>query len=390
MEEYRKMRVKESEITPLAEMISRLERYVNMETPSGDGQRMNRMSRILQTEFEETGCSVTRHERKGGDLLECRLGTGKKQVLFIGHMDTVFPVGTVAERPFSKDDTNLYGPGVLDMKSGVLMILDIMKYFKDRLPADWCLCALLNADEEIGSHESMDKIMELSKQSIACYCMEPSKPGCVTIARKGLTTFKIKVYGKEAHSGVNYMLGANAICELARIICDVYKLRDDEKSVTVNMGTIAGGSGGGAGKTNIVAGYAEVGGEMRCYDVELLDSLIEKLKEICAETTVEGTKVELAISAKRPPMVQDEASKALFDTAKPLAEELGLELIGRVHGGGSDGSYVSIVGTPIIDGLGAEGEHSHAVEEYVKISTLVPRTLLCLELLWKIIEGEVL
>ncbi|MBQ9832607.1 MAG: M20 family metallopeptidase [Clostridia bacterium] len=384
------MRVKESELTPINEMISRLEKYVNMDSPSGNGECINKMNRLLQEEFEAAGCAVTRHERAGGDLLECRMGNGSKQVLLIGHMDTVFPVGTVAKRPFSITDNKMYGPGVLDMKSGVLMILDVMKYFNGRLPEDWSLCALLNADEEIGSHESRDKIMELSKQSVACFCMEPSKPGFVTVARKGLATFKIKVYGKEAHSGVNYLIGANAIQELARIICDLYKLRDDEKGISVNMGTIDGGSGGGKGKTNIVAGYAEVGGEFRCYDVELLDSLLEKLEEVCAVPSVEGTKIELEILAKRPPMKQDEASKKLLEAGQPIAAELGLEMVGRTHGGGSDGSYASYVGTPVIDGFGSEGEFSHSVDEYVKIDTLVARTMLCVELLWKIIGGEVL
>lgn len=380
------MRVKESEITPLDEMIARLEKYVNMDTPSGDGERMNRMSRMLQKEFEEAGCVVLRHERSKGDLLECRLGKGKKQVLMIGHMDTVFPVGTVAQRPFSKDGDKLHGPGVLDMKSGDLMMLDIVKYFNSRLPADWCICVLLNADEEIGSSESKEKIMELAKESVACYCMEPSKPGCVTVARKGILTFHIRVFGKEAHSGVNYALGISAIEEIARIIHELYALRDDARDVTVNIGALTGGSG----KTNVIAAYAETAGEMRCYDPELLHELEGKLSGICSRNAVFGTRIELEIQSQRPPMVQDEKSKALFCAAQEIAQELGLELIGRTHGGGSDGSYVSKVKTPVIDGMGAEGEHSHALEEYVKIGTLVARTRLCIELLWKIIEGEVL
>ncbi len=384
------MRIKESELTPLNEMIARLEKYVNMDSPSGEGECINKMNRELQKEFEAAGCRVTRHERKGGDLLECRIGNGEKQVLLIGHMDTVFPTGTVQKRPFSIKDGKMYGPGVLDMKSGVLMILDIMKYFNGKLPEDWSLCALLNADEEIGSHESMDKIMELAKQSVACFCMEPSKPGFVTVARKGLATFKIRTYGKEAHSGVNYLIGASAIQEVARIINDLYKLRDDEKAISVNIGTIEGGSGGGKGKTNIVAGHAEIGGEFRCYDVDLLDSLIEKLKEICAVPSVEGTRIELDVIAKRPPMKQDENSKKLLEAGQPIACELGLEMVGRTHGGGSDGSYAASVGTPVIDGFGAEGEFSHSSDEYVRIDTLVARTMLCAELLWKIIEGEVL
>lgn len=384
------MRVKESELTPLNEMIARLEKYVNMDTPSREGEYINKMSRELQKEFEAAGCSVVRHERSGGDILECRLGKGEKQVLLLGHMDTVFPLGTVQKRPFSIKDNKMYGPGVLDMKSGVLMILDIMKYFNGKLPEDWTLCALLNADEEIGSNESCDKIMELAKQSVACFCMEPSIPGYVTVARKGIASFRVKTFGKEAHSGVNYLIGASAIQEMARIINDLYKLRDDERSISINIGTLEAGSGGGKGKTNIVAGHAEIGGEFRCYDVALMAEVLEKLKEICSKPSVEGTRIELGAIKQRPPMTQDEKSKKLLEAGQLIAAELGIEMAGRAHGGGSDGSYASSAGAPVIDGFGAEGEFSHSADEYVKIDTLVPRTMLCAELLWKIIEGEVL
>ena len=203
-----------------------------MDTPSGGKEALDIQSAQLQEEFIAAGAQVTTHERPGGNLLECKIGSGPRQILLLGHMDTVFPAGTVAKHPYSRKDNVLQGPGVLDMKSGVLMILEIMRNFSDKLPADWSIVALLNCDEEIGSLQSSPRILELARESEACLCMEPSKPGYCTVARKGLITVTITTAGVAAHSGVNYHLGHSAIQALSRIICNLYTLRDDEKGIS--------------------------------------------------------------------------------------------------------------------------------------------------------------
>jgi glutamate carboxypeptidase len=292
-------------------------------------------------------------------------------------MDTVFDVGTVEKRPFRREGNKLYGPGVLDMKSGDLMILEIMRAFAGKLPEDFCLCGLLNCDEEIGSKQSKDKIMELGRNSVACLCMEPSKPGYCTVARKGLITFRVKTSGIAAHSGVNYHLGFSAIQGLCNIITKLYTLRDDERAISINIG----GMTGGVDKGNIVADAASCIGEVRFYDPALTDSVLEKLHSFTAHTGVDNVSSELTIVAIRPPMQKTEASQALYEKARLAAEANGLELVGRTHGGGSDGSFVASIGTPVVDGMGAEGEFSHTVEEYVRVDTLMQRLQSCIDLI---------
>ena len=368
--------------TSLNDYLARLEHYVNIDTPSGYKEGLDFQGEQLKKEFEAIGCEVITHERPGGNLLECRLGKGSKQILMLGHMDTVFDVGTVAKRPFVREDNILRGPGVLDMKSGVLMILEIMRNFAGNLPEDYCLCGLLNCDEEIGSLQSREKILELGRNSIACLCMEPSKPGYCTVARKGLITFRIRTHGVAAHSGVNYHLGHSAIQSLCHIIGKLYTLRDDEGGISINIGGITGG----VDKGNIVADEAACIGEVRFYRPELTDQLLEALREFSADTANERVSSDLTIVAVRPPMQQTEASKKLYELAKAAAEANGLELVGRTHGGGSDGSFVSSVGTPVVDGMGPEGEFSHTVEEYVRVDTLMPRLQTCIDLIANLIK----
>lgn len=361
----------------LDSFLARLERYVNMDTPSADADALNRQSSQLQQDFAQAGCQVRVHPRPGGNMLECSVGTGPRQILLLGHMDTVFPVGTVQQHPYCREGDILHGPGVLDMKSGDLMILEILRHFSGQMPPDWKLCALLNCDEEIGSGESREMILRLGGQSEYCLCMEPSKPGYCTVARKGLITFAITAQGVSAHSGVNYFLGHSAIQALCRIVNQLYTLRNDAIGISVNIGGISGGSG----KGNIVADQARLIGEIRYYQPELAQQLLDALTSIAADTGDDAVHSQLQIQSHRPPMQQSEASRALYQRAKTCAEANGLRLEPRTHGGGSDGAFVAGLGVATIDGMGAEGEFSHTFEEYVKADTLMPRLQTCIDLI---------
>ena len=361
----------------LDSFLTRLEHYVNMDTPSGNKEALDAQSAQLREEFLAAGAQVITHERPGGNLLECRVGTGSKQILMLGHMDTVFPVGTVAKHPYSRQGDVLYGPGVLDMKSGVLMILEIMRHFNRKLPADWSLVALLNCDEEIGSLQSSPRILELARESEACLCMEPSKPGYCTVARKGLITFTVSTSGVAAHSGVNYHLGHSAIQSLCRIIGNLYTLRDDERSISINVGGISGGTG----KGNVVAAEASLIAEVRFYEPELAPTLLEAIHRFGADTGNPNVSSVVKILAQRPPMQQTESSRKLYEKARACAEKNGLVMEPRTHGGGSDGSFAASVGIPVVDGMGTEGEFSHTMEEYVKADTILPRLQTCIDLI---------
>ena len=361
----------------LESFLARLEHYVNLDTPSGHKDALDAQGRELREEFLAAGVQVITHERPGGNLLECRIGSGSRQILLLGHMDTVFPVGTVAKHPYSRQGDILQGPGVLDMKSGVLMILEIMRHFSDKLPQDFSIVALLNCDEEIGSLQSSPRILELAKQSEACLCMEPSKPGYCTVARKGLITFTITAAGVAAHSGVNYHLGHSAIQALCRIICNLYTLRDDEKSISINVGGISGGTG----KGNVVAAEASLIAEVRFYEPEMAQPLLESIHRFAADTGDPQVTATVNVLAHRPPMQQTEKSRQLYEKARACAEKNGLVMEPRTHGGGSDGSFAASAGIPVVDGMGAEGEFSHTMEEYVKADTILRRLQTCIDLI---------
>ena len=366
-----------SYVGDLDTFLARLEHYVNLDTPSGDKTALDAQSAELREEFLAAGAQVITHERPGGNLLDCKIGTGPRQILLLGHMDTVFPVGTVAKHPYTRQGDILSGPGVLDMKSGVLMILEIMRHFSGKLPPEWSIVALLNCDEEIGSLQSSPRILELSRQSEVCFCMEPSKPGYCTVARKGLITFTITTSGVAAHSGVNYHLGHSAIQALARIIGNLYTLRDDEKGISINVGGISGGTG----KGNVVAAEAGLIAEVRFYEPEQAEPLLKAIETFAADTGDEKVTSNLIVKAQRPPMKQTEASRKLYEKARKCAENNGLVMEPRTHGGGSDGSFAASAGIPVIDGMGAEGEFSHTMDEYVKADTIMQRLRSCIDLI---------
>jgi glutamate carboxypeptidase len=257
------------------------------------------------------------------------------------------------------------------------MILEIMRHFAEKMPADWSIVALLNCDEEIGSLQSSPRILELARESEACLCMEPSKPGYCTVARKGLITFTVTTSGVAAHSGVNYHLGHSAIQALCRIIGNLYTLRDDEKSISVNVGGISGGTG----KGNVVAAEAGLIAEVRFYQPELAKPLLEAIERFAADTGDPKVTSKLTVLAQRPPMQQTESSRKLYEKARACAEQNGLVMEPRTHGGGSDGSFAASAGIPVIDGMGAEGEFSHTMEEYVKADTIIQRLQTCIDLI---------
>ena len=361
----------------LDDFLARLEHYVNLDTPSGGKEALDAQGAQLREEFLAAGAQVLTHERPGGNLLECRIGTGPKQILLLGHMDTVFPTGTVAKHPYTRSGDILTGPGVLDMKSGVLMILEIFRHFAPQMPPEWSLVALLNCDEEIGSLQSSPRILELARESEACLCMEPSKPGYCTVARKGLITFRVKTSGVAAHSGVNYHLGHSAIQALSRIISNLYTLRDDEKAISINVGGISGGTG----KGNVVAAEAGLIAEVRFYQPEQAQPLLDAIERFAADTGDPMVTSKLTVLAQRPPMQQTESSRKLYEKARACAEKNGLVMEPRTHGGGSDGSFAASAGIPVIDGMGAEGEFSHTMEEYVKADTIIQRLQTCIDLI---------
>jgi len=367
--------------------LARLKRYVEIETPSGDRVQMQKLNEVMAQDLEEAGAVVTRFERPSGDVLKAVVGSGEKQILLLGHRDTVFRMGDLAEHPFREEmrdgEAVLRGPGVLDMKAGDCMIVELLRHFKKALPEGWRLTALLNCDEEVGSRESEDLIREEARRSVCALVTEPSVPGMCTVARKGISAYRIEAEGISAHSGVNYEKGASAIEALAQAITRVYALRDLSRNITINIGSVEA-----PGKNNIIADHAQCRGEVRCFDTAYMKETLAAMEQACAENPVPGTTVRLHVTGGRPPMMQSEASKRLFAIAAESARRHGLELKGRIHGGGSDGSFVADEGIPVLDGMGGEGDGAHTFNEYVRKETLMRRLMVCCDVIEALTRGE--
>ncbi|HBM81195.1 MAG TPA: carboxypeptidase [Clostridiaceae bacterium] len=359
--------------------------FVNMDSGSHDKADVDRFVDRVEREFKLAGMYTKRIAMKNtGDCLQCTFGSGRRKILLLGHMDTVFKTGTAAVRPFIKKGDILCGPGVLDMKGGIVVLLYAVKNVMNMLPKDTEIAVFLNSDEEIGSNYSKGKIQSIAQNCVAGLSFESAKPGTLTTERKGIMSFVLDVRGLSAHSGVNYEKGKSAINELAHKICSLYSLYDKGKEITVNIGTITGGEG-----INIVAGHAQARGEIRYFDMEDEIPLKKAVQKITREPFVEGTTTVLSFLSDRPPLKQDIKSGELFNIAKYEALKLGRDLVGRKTGGGGDVSFAACKGIPVLDGLGLEGENSHTEEEYALADSFYFKIELASKIILDIANGGI-
>ncbi|MDI3517911.1 MAG: glutamate carboxypeptidase [Caldanaerobacter sp.] len=368
----------------LEEALKLLEEFSRIESPSREKKYTDRFVDRLEIEFYNLGMNVKRIKQQDvGDFLECSIGEGKKKILLLGHTDTVFPSGTFSKRPFRVKEGMAFGPGVLDMKGGIVVLLYTLKEVIDNLPDGVKLVVFLNSDEEIGSIYSKDYIMNLSKDAAACLSFEPAKPGTLTVERKGIFSFEMFVKGVAVHSGVNYEKGRSAVEEISRKICALYdEVRDLEKGISVNVGYVQGGD-----KINIVAEEARAQVEIRYFQKEHERKIKEKVKRIATISFVEGTSTDIIVLSERPPLIANEGCRKLFEIAKEEAQKLGREIIGRKTGGGGDASFAAVWGVPVLDGLGPEGEDSHTDAEFVLVDSLPFKVALAARIILRIAEG---
>ena len=367
----------------LNDALNLLKDFVNIDSGSSDIEDVNKFADRVEYEFRKIGIAVSRiKQRNTGDFIECTVGRGNKKILLLGHMDTVFPSGTAKSRPFSTKSNILLGPGVLDMKGGIVVLLYAVKNVMNRLPDGAQLSIFLNSDEEIGSKYSKDKILHMAKDAVACFSFEPAKPGTLTTERKGIINFKIYLHGISAHSGVNYDKGKSAIEEISHKICRLYDLSDKVKDISVNVGKLTGGN-----KINIVAEYAEAEAEIRYFNREDREELYKKVIDIINTNHVEGVKVNIDILSERPPLVSHYGNKKLFQMAKTEANKLGRNINERKTGGGGDASFIGSEGIPVIDGLGPEGENSHTNGEFAIIDSFPFKIELASQMILNIARG---
>lgn len=360
--------------TQQARFLNDLRTLVNIDSGTYTPDGVARVADELEARFLGAGADVERTAagEYGPNLIARWRGAGARRILLVGHMDTVFPEGETSRRPFRIEDGQAFGPGVMDMKSGLLTGLYAIRTLAEEAP--WAeLMFVCNSDEEVGSPASHDLIDQLARAADAALVLEPnSRVDRATVARKGVATFRIEVSGLSAHAGVEPQKGRNAILELAHRIIAVQALNGAIPGVTLNVGKVQGGE-----RPNVVpdAAYALI--DVRAADLAGVEAVMQALREVAgAAPAVADTEVRLSGGFAHQPFTQSPASARLFELAQAVAAELGYELTGGATGGGSDGNTTAAAATPTLDGLGPAGGMAHNPGEYILIDSIAPRIAL--------------
>jgi len=354
---------------------------VKIESPSDDKSAVDACMDFAVAQALSLGGRVKRHrQRTHGDVLEFRFGprraTGK--ILLLGHLDTVWPLGTLKTMPCRIADdpsgnSRLWGPGTLDMKVGISMAFTAIEMLSEaNLLAKGSseIILLLNSEEEIGSPVSRPITEKLAQECSAVYVLEPAQGLAYKTARKGTGNWRLTVHGLAAHAGVDFTRGRSAILELGRQIEKISAWTDLKKGITVNAGVIGGGS-----KSNVIP--AEAWAEIDLRTVKLADGpRFERRFAALKPTPRSGCTLTLEGGINRPPMERSRGTVKLFRRAQQLASELDWNLTEAATGGASDGNFTAALGIPTLDGMGAVGEGAHATHESVLIDHLAPRTAL--------------
>ncbi len=353
-------------------LIELARRLVLLESPSDVKTAVDACVDLATAEAAQRGGRLKRHRQKHyGDVLEVRFGPSRRagRVLLLGHLDTVWPLGTLKKMPCKVSDGKLWGPGTLDMKVGVSMALTAVEMLTEASLLEREVVLLLNSEEEVGSPVSRPITERLAKECDAVFVLEPAQGLAYKTARKGTGNWRIDVQGVAAHAGVDFEKGASAIRELARVIETVSSWTDLKRGLTVSVGTAGGGS-----KTNVIPAEAWAEVDVRIARksdgarIERKFSGLRAADKRCALTVTGGI--------NRPPMERTRGTVKLYERARVLASELGFALDEAATGGASDGNFTSALGVPTLDGMGAIGAGAHASHESVVIEHLAPRTAL--------------
>ncbi|MGD0890334.1 MAG: M20 family metallopeptidase [Terracidiphilus sp.] len=356
-------------------LIDRLRALVEIESPSSDKATVDHAQTLFGEWAKSAGASVRRHRHRGvGDSLEVRFGErhrGESRIMLLGHLDTVWALGTLARMPFKVTRDRISGPGVLDMKAGVVMALSAVEALQQMKVLRRPVTLLIHGDEEVGSPASRLLTESIARKCGAVYVLEPAQgdAGAYKTARKAVGLYRLSVMGVAAHSGVDFEKGHSAVIELSRQIQVLQSITDLTKGITVNPGVIGGGS-----RSNVIAADAWVDIDVRLarkQDTAKVDRALRSLRpfdKACGLTMCGGM--------NRPPMERSKGTVALFRRAQELAAGIGIALEEAATGGGSDGNFTAALGIPTLDGMGAVGAGAHAPHEHLQRKHLVPRTAL--------------
>ena len=366
----------------IEEYIAELEKLVNMASETKNIDGVAQVADYFYNKYKELGLNVEKiqeYSEVGPCLKVTNTDEENYDVLFLGHQDTVFPKGTIKERPFKREGNLVFGPGAIDMKGPLLSLYYVVKELTDRKnPKKFCI--LLNSEEEIGSKHYRKLIEKAAEKSRYTLVIEHARPdGALVIERKGSGGYDIEFTGRASHAGSAPEKGRSAVSEMAYWINELDKITDFEKGTTINCGVAKGGT-----VKNVVPekAYLEVG--FRVKKIESAEEVIEKIETLKKHAEEKEIKINITGGLNTGPMVFDERSKKLFEIIKEAGKELGIEIIGISSGGGSDGNITSSAGSPTIDGLGPVGGGQHSSDEYLELDSVGERIDLLLRVMEKI------
>ena len=357
-----------------AELVDELQEYVSIESGSRDKAGVDRVGRLAAERFAALGFSVERlPEADFGDhLVARRTGNGRGRLLALIHLDTVWPAGTLAENPFRIVDGRAYGPGVLDMKGGWVVLLAALRALDE---AGWdglaSTTVFLTGDEELGSPRGRPWIERAAREADWALVMEPAREnGDVVVGRGMVGAVYLDVAGVTSHATFPDR-GASAIRDLAHKVLELEALSQPERGVLVNVGTIQAGSA-----RQVIPDRARASVDVRAPSPELAEALVASIREIAGRVHVPGTRATLSGGITRPAFALSAGSERLFDLARQTGRELELEFGGQTARAGSDGNFTAALGVPTLDGLGPEGANGCARDEYVVLDSLPRRAAL--------------
>ena len=358
----------------LDEVVQTIREFVAIESPSDNKLAADRMGTLLAARFETRSGRARVHRAENyADSVQIDFpGREKiKPVLLLGHFDTVYPLGTLDTMPCRVESDRLLGPGVLDMKSGIALMLyaiEALQAWHTGLPRP--VTVFLVSDEEVGSYSSRTITEALARESAAVLVLEPAGPrGAVKTARKGVGEYILNVKGIAAHAGLDPGKGHSAIIELARQITAVSKLNDLRRGMSVNPGVIYGGT-----RTNVVAAQASVEIDVRIREARQAAILDRKFRSL--KPFDKHCKLSVQGGINRMPMERNAGVAALYKKAQAVAKQVNWKLEEAAVGGGSDGNFTAGIGIPTLDGMGGFGDGAHALHEHIVISELPRRALL--------------
>ena len=355
------------------DMIVLLETLVNIDSGSYDKAGVDAVGEAIQSFLESHGIDVKRIPIEDrGDAFRADVAAaagGNRPIMLLGHRDTVFPKGEAGRRPFKIENGRAYGPGVADMKAGLVMNAFVLTAFKKFNCAPAPLIALFTGDEEIGSNTSRGVIEATAREASMVFNSEPGRAsGNIVSGRKGGVFFHANIEGVAAHSGGQFEKGHSAIEELARKVQAWHALTDLNAGITVNVGLISGGQ-----SVNTVAPYAEAQIDLRYISPDQRDQTVARIEEIANACSVENTRGTIEIRGEFAPLTQTTESQALIDRYISTAKEAGLDIAGEFTGGCADSGFTAGVGTPTVCAVGPVGGNAHTPDEYLEVASIVPR-----------------